>query len=148
MDARYRTTLAAYPELNGIEQIPACTRHASPLLGLAPDGGYPAAVLPRTPVVSYTTFSPLPLARRSIFCGPFPASCPAPDVIRHLALRSADFPRPGHAVPRSSDQPDLLIITDFLNLCEKSFVFRRQEQAPVFDLYIVIIKKRKMILTG
>ena len=79
--------------------------------------------------------------RRSVFCGPFPASCPAPDVIRHLALRSADFPRPGHAVPRSSDQPDLLIITDFLNLCEKSFVFRRQEQSPVFDPYIVIIKR-------
>jgi hypothetical protein len=33
---------------------------ASFLLGLAPDGGCLAAVLLQTPVVSYTTFSPLP----------------------------------------------------------------------------------------
>ncbi len=41
----------------GIEQILACTRQSSLLLGLAPDGGCLAAMLPSTPVVSYTTFS-------------------------------------------------------------------------------------------
>lgn len=78
-DARYRATLAAYPELEGIEQIPACTRHASPLLGLAPDGGYLAAVSPRTPVVSYTTFSPLLRFREAVyFLWPFSGKLPRP----------------------------------------------------------------------
>jgi hypothetical protein len=48
------------------------------LLGLAPDGGCPAAALLRTPVVSYTTISPLPLARRFV-----------------SVARSGRFPRPG-----------------------------------------------------
>jgi hypothetical protein len=57
----------------------------SSLLGLAPDGGCLAAALLRTPVVSYTTISPLPrLARRYVSVarsgrlphpGCYPASC-------------------------------------------------------------------------
>jgi hypothetical protein len=78
------------------------------LLGLAPDGGYQAAALLRTPVVSYTTFSPLPLTRRFIFLWPDPAGRPAPGVTRHRALWSADFPRVNPASrkdPRSPDPP-------------------------------------------
>jgi hypothetical protein len=41
--------------------LPGCvTAHWRSLLGLAPNGGYLAAALLRTPVVSYTTVSPLP----------------------------------------------------------------------------------------
>ena len=69
----------------GDEQPPArlCSR-SSFLLGLAPDGGCPAAALLRTPVVSYTTISPLPLAGRFVSVarsgrlprpGRYPASC-------------------------------------------------------------------------
>ena len=54
-------------------------RAASPsLFGLALEWGLPIPVLPRERVVSYTTFSPLPLnpakggtRRRSFFCGTF-----------------------------------------------------------------------------
>jgi len=76
------------------------------LLGFAPDGGCPAAALLRTPVVSYTTISPLPGCTRQ--SGRFvsvahPAGCPAPGVTRHRALWSADFPRPREK--RSRDHP-------------------------------------------
>ena len=43
------------------------------LFGLAPDGGYLAAALLRTPVVSYTAVSPLRPGRDAVcFCGPIP----------------------------------------------------------------------------
>ncbi len=57
-----------------------------PLFGLAPDGVYPAIAVTSHAVRSYHTISPLPLARRYIFCGTFRrltsprrylASCPA-----------------------------------------------------------------------
>jgi hypothetical protein len=75
------------------------------LLGLAPDGGYQAAALLRTPVVSYTTFSPLPLARRYLFLWPDPAGCPTPGVTRHRALWSADFPRLNTETVKNRDHP-------------------------------------------
>lgn len=50
-------SLAAYPGLNGAGRS---TPKGSPLLGLAPGGGCLAAALLTTPVVSYTTLSPLP----------------------------------------------------------------------------------------
>ena len=64
------------------EQLPVPRKGLSPLLGLAPTGGCLAAALLPTPVVSYTTFSPLPQLQPSIpfqeqgaivadcFCGP------------------------------------------------------------------------------
>jgi len=42
------------------------------LFGLAPDGVYQAAAVTFSAVRSYRTFSPLPINRRSIFCGTFP----------------------------------------------------------------------------
>ena len=56
------------------------TRRAAsrPCLALLPAGvAWPPALL-RTPVVSYTTFSPSPLhmAKAVCFCGPVPAGCP------------------------------------------------------------------------
>ena len=70
------------------------------LLGLAPDGGCPAAALLLTPVVSYTTISPLPAVHQCTawavsFCGPLPMDYSTPGVTRHLAIWSADFPQPG-----------------------------------------------------
>jgi hypothetical protein len=43
--------------------FPPARRQSLLLLGLAPGGGYLAAALLRAPVVSYTTFSPLPVTR-------------------------------------------------------------------------------------
>ena len=66
---------------------------------------WPPALLP-APVVSYTTFSPFLFFTLSLeervgvrcsFCGPtnsFALRLAIPDVIRHPALWSADFPRP------------------------------------------------------
>ena len=77
-----------------------------PCLALLPAGvTWPPALL-RTPVVSYTTFSPLPSPPTALpegeggggkavfFCGPDPAGCPVPGFPRRRALWSADFPRP------------------------------------------------------
>ena len=77
---------AAYPGLTpstvggstcGDEQSPIVHRRFRPCLALLPTGvTWPPALL-QTPVVSYTTFSPSPSARKGgaavCFCGPFPA---------------------------------------------------------------------------
>ncbi len=72
-----------------------------PLFGLAPCGVCHATFITERPVRSYRTFSPLPLARRYFLCGTFRRTAlkpPLPDVIRHTALRSSDFPPPaGHS---------------------------------------------------
>ena len=85
------------------------------LFGLAPCGVCPARRITASAVRSYRTFSPLPEP-----CGPavcflwhFPSSDPAhksagalPDVIRHTALRSSDFPPVlRRATVRSGCQP-------------------------------------------
>jgi len=84
------------------------------LFGLAPCGVYPAPGLTAGAVRSYRTFSPLPL-RGAAFRPPdcskklphavavcflwhWPSTglkARVPDVIRHTALRSSDFPPPG-----------------------------------------------------
>ncbi|KPL74243.1 hypothetical protein AC812_13150 [Bellilinea caldifistulae] len=70
------------------------TSSPSFLLGFAPGGGCLAAALLRTPVVSYTTFSPLlPETGSGLFLWPDPAGYPAPGVTRRRALWSADFPQ-------------------------------------------------------
>ena len=57
---------AVYPELKEGEQPPVCRSRHHPCLALLPVGvAWPPALL-QTPVVSYTTFSPLPLAWRSV----------------------------------------------------------------------------------
>jgi len=97
--------LAAYPELllhNAAQETsnlqPASGR--CPCLALLPMGvAWPQALLP-APVVSYTTFSTLPVSHSpevsapfgGLFLWPDPAGYPAPGVTRHCALRSADFP--------------------------------------------------------
>ena len=77
---------AAYPGLApptvgrstcGDEQSPIVHRRFRPCLALLPTGvTWPPALL-QTPVVSYTTFSPSPSARKGgaavCFCGPLPA---------------------------------------------------------------------------
>ena len=70
-----------------------------PLFGLAPDGVYRASSLTLRAVVSYTTFSPLPLAGRYPFCCTFPilhrlASTRTVGVTHHRVLWSPDFPLP------------------------------------------------------
>ena len=47
----------------------------------------------RTAVVSYTTFPPLPQQVRRFISVALVWESPPPDVIRHPALRSPDFPR-------------------------------------------------------
>ena len=79
-------------------------RSASPsLFGLAPCGVCHARPITEAAVRSYRTFSPLPgtaVARvpgRYVFCGTFRQRSfekRRPDVIRHTALWSSDFPPP------------------------------------------------------
>src|SRR3984885_9679654 len=81
------------------------------LFGLAPCGVYPAAVITARAVRSYRTFSPLPQAAygftevnhqleavHSLLHLPSSRlEATVPDVIRHTALRSSDFPPPLNA---------------------------------------------------
>ena len=60
---------SSLPEAQGKRAASRLPKKALPLLGFAPTGGYLAAALLQTPVVSYTTISPLPL-RAVVFCGP------------------------------------------------------------------------------
>jgi len=69
------------------------------LFGLAPCGVYPAICLTADAVRSYRTFSPLPCAAcaawavRFLWHWPYRSlEAATPDVIRHTALRSSDFP--------------------------------------------------------
>ena len=58
---------------------------------LASDGVYIAFPVTRKPVISYIAFSPLPYKRR-LFSVALSCESPQPDVIRHPALWSPDFP--------------------------------------------------------
>ena len=103
----------------GRHGTPPCSRHASPsLFGLAPCGVYPASGVTDGAVRSYRTISPLPLRGAALWTNPqaIPGRPPEgglaeavsllwhwpsadlevriPDVIRHTALRSSDFPPP------------------------------------------------------
>ena len=99
------------------------------LFGLAPCGVYPASGVTAGAVRSYRTFSPLP-RRRALAANSLEADRPGssskegvaeavcflwhwpstgldariPDVIRHTALRSSDFPPPVHALARMPRQ--------------------------------------------
>jgi hypothetical protein len=89
-------------------------KDAPPLFGLAPCGVFPATAIAGGAVRSYRTFSPLPRLRGAVcFLWHFP-STPLerrrPDVIRHTALWSSDFPLPACATwpgrsPRDAERP-------------------------------------------
>jgi len=99
--------------LPGIQQqraAPGTENRALSLLDLAPSGGYLAVVLLPAPVVSYTTISPLPLARRFVSVarsgrllhpGGYPALC---------SLECGLSSKRHKAAPRSSNQPEKHII--------------------------------------
>jgi len=95
-------------------------------------------ILLHAPVVSYTTFSPLPGLQISdfnhkmlidlffetwdlqslggLFLWPYPAGCPTPGVTRHHAPWSADFPQLCQAKLRSPDQPGRIYDTIFTHI--------------------------------
>ena len=67
--------------------------HIRFLFGLASDGVYMAFSVTRETVVSYTAFPPLPGKTWRYLSVALSLESPPPDVIRHPALRSPDFPR-------------------------------------------------------
>src|SRR4029077_19537434 len=95
-----------------------CPRHDSEepkprapfLFGLAPCGVCPARGITAAAVRSYRTFSPLPRPVKAeavcfLWHSPSTALDPGlPDVIRHTALRSSDFPLPAPE-DAESDRP-------------------------------------------
>jgi len=108
---------ATYPEVSAGSEIRPVTRVGAPgrhasaadrvgprissLFGLAPCGVYPAPDVTAGAVRSYRTFSPLPFVpcgtRAVYFLWHLPSrglDAAIPDVIRHTALRSSDFPLP------------------------------------------------------
>jgi hypothetical protein len=112
--AHHWTAPATYPEVAGPGSfrcwglLYASSRYVSrqagtpSLFGLAPCGVYPALAITGEAVRSYRTFSPLPRdltpeAVCSLWHWPYPElELRTPDVIRHTALRSSDFPLPRH----------------------------------------------------
>ena len=83
---------------------------APSLFGLAPCGVCPARCITAAAVRSYRTFSPLPRQAGAVcFLWHFPSTGlepGLPDVIRHTALRSSDFPPSlRRATVRSGCQP-------------------------------------------
>jgi len=103
------------------QHVPQANPKTSSLFGLAPCGVYLACCIAAAAVRSYRTFSPLP--RRGFrsrrlgatksqsqsgavcFLWHFPSAAlerDLPDVIRHTALRSSDFPLPA---PRHGERP-------------------------------------------
>ncbi len=83
-------------------------KRTCPCLALLPVGVAWPPASPRTPVVSYTTFSPSPgqprLPRLSTFLWPFSVGLPRLGVTQHRALWSPDFPR----LPREARSPGRL----------------------------------------
>ena len=105
------------PGSSGAPSRPALPQAADPsLFGLAPCGVCPARDIAIAAVRSYRTFSPLPgvAAKAVCFLWHLPSNGlePAlPDVIRHTALRSSDFPLPNRERP-SGPAAILFIIFD------------------------------------
>ena len=95
-------------------------RKASRLFGLAPCGVYHASGFTAGAVRSYRTFSPLPHPFRdaavfSLWHLPSRSlDAPVPDVIRHTALRSSDFPLPTSLSnsPAAIAQPPAILMID------------------------------------
>ena len=97
-----RTSLPGCCDLPGTHprRAGACRNffRTGPLFGLAPCGVCPAPFITKRAVRSYRTFSPLPRQAGAVyFLWHFPSTgleTSLPDVIRHTALRSSDFPLP------------------------------------------------------
>ena len=112
----------ATPGRHGARALALGSAHPS-LFGLAPCGVYPATGITASAVRSYRTFSPLPGigCPRSLAFGDrgklIPAVCflwhlpstglhaRVPDVIRHTALRSSDFPLPAARLRKPRQRP-------------------------------------------
>ena len=77
--------------------------HIRFLFGLASDGVYMAFSVTRETVVSYTAFPPLPGKTWRYLSVALSLESPPPDVIRHPALRSPDFPHLAPFGPASRD---------------------------------------------
>jgi hypothetical protein len=98
----YCAAQATYPKVWRAEPArarPKAFGRASSLFGLAPCGVCHARSITGTAVRSYRTFSPLPdvAAKAVCFLWHLPSTgfeTSLPDVIRHTALRSSDFPLP------------------------------------------------------
>ncbi len=80
-------------------------RHTAPLFGLASDGVYTASTVTGEAVVSYTAIPPLPPEGGGFFSVALSLGSPPPDVIRHPALRSPDFPHMRPFITRMRDHP-------------------------------------------
>ncbi len=78
------------------------------LSGLAPDGVYTAFTVTSKAVSSYLAFSPLPAIGGRLFSVALSWESPPPDVIRHPALRSPDFP---HLHNKMQARLSVLLIT-------------------------------------
>ena len=91
------------------------------LFGLAPCGVYPASGVTAGAVRSYRTFSPLPGFSRtravsSLWHLPSRSlDAPVPDVIRHTALRSSDFPPPAPLAKLRQRSPSRLLFPSYPN---------------------------------
>ena len=85
--------------------------HIRFLFGLASDGVYMAFSVTRETVVSYTAFPPLPeeIPWRYLSVA-LSLESPPPDVIRHPALRSPDFPHLAPFGPASRDHISYFVI--------------------------------------
>ena len=81
--------------------------------GLASNGVYRAISVTRDAVVSYTAFPPLPVTWRYISVA-LSLELPPPDVIRHPALRSPDFPRLYVFRQCSRDHSPYLVLHGFI----------------------------------
>jgi len=127
---------ATYPEVV-THRASTCSKpkpRAPSLFGLAPCGVCPARRITATAVRSYRTFSPLPRRchRGGMFSVALSVEWPAqaklgwgtlPDVIRHTALRSSDFP-PASSEDDASDRP-VQLPTLYCN-SRRSSVFSRR----------------------
>jgi hypothetical protein len=139
---------------------PPSTNGLRSCLALLPVGvTWPPALL-SAPVVSYTTFSPLPelpgvegkpyfdtlqkqplllMAKQAVvFCGPFPGS-PRPGVTRHCALWSADFPQTVFTVCDRPASPTVntIIPSHSITVNLKFVILRKEPQNPLTkSLYI------------
>jgi hypothetical protein len=137
--AHYCAAQATYPEVvtRRAGTCPKPKPQAPSLFGLAPCGVCPARRIAAAAVRSYRTFSPLPrrCRRGGMFSVALSVEWPGqaklgrgtlPDVIRHTALRSSDFPPVfRRATVRSSCQQ--LIVTV---VSRQSSVFSRQKKRP------------------
>src|SRR5208283_5458397 len=110
--AHYCAALATYPEVV-THRAGTCAAEANapPLFGLAPCGVFPATAIAGGAVRSYRTFSPLPRRSGAVYFLWHSPSTPLdrrrPDVIRHTALWSSDFPLSARATGSAKAEQQL-----------------------------------------